>query len=129
MQYETIRKDRVFNIIKSIEGLAKKEAKDCCDITPDYIEGWQNSLWLLKRELKKEKWKMKNTKVKNKIINILGYSKNIILYISLIISVLVLINNDFLFNNFIFCSLWYEREAPLYGFCLCRGCWHWFFRC
>lgn len=40
---------------------------------------------------------MKNTKVKI----IFGKIKNIILYISLIISVLVLINNDFIFNNFI----------------------------
>ena len=43
---------------------------------------------------------MKRNKSK-KIIMILGYAKNIILYISLIISILILINNDFLFNNFI----------------------------
>lgn len=40
---------------------------------------------------------MKNTKVKF----IFGKIKNIILYISLIISVLVLINDNFIFNSFI----------------------------
>jgi hypothetical protein len=41
---------------------------------------------------------MKNTKVKNKVINILGKIKNIVLWLSVVISILFLLS-EIIYNN------------------------------
>lgn len=49
--------EKVYKIIAKMDSWARKDQKDCPDITEDYIEGWRNALFMLERELRMEEKK------------------------------------------------------------------------
>lgn len=60
--------ENIYDIIKEMKGWAKKDQKDCPDITEDYIDGWRNAFYMLERQLRKEeKVDKKYFKILNKI--------------------------------------------------------------
>lgn len=44
----------IYKQIEEMKSWAKRDSKDCPDITDDYIDGWRNALETLEWVLKKE---------------------------------------------------------------------------